>query len=97
MPIYSTRNPSSKDSELTIATLVKAVLRIAVVRKDDDLMATVLQSHGGIDDKPLGTADAQIRVEKDNRAVLDRRWFCLGRRHGLTLVKPLGGLDGGGR
>ena len=73
------------------------MLRIAVVRKNDDLVATVLQSYGRIDDKPLGATNAKIRVEKDNRAVLDRRWFCLGRGHGLTLVSPLGGLDGGGR
>ncbi|PMB68569.1 hypothetical protein BM221_005149 [Beauveria bassiana] len=52
-------------SKLTIATFVKAVVRVAVVRVDDYLGALVLQAGGGVDDEALGAADAQVRVEED--------------------------------
>jgi hypothetical protein len=34
--------------------------------KDDNLVATVLQSYGGIDDQSFSTANAQIRMEECN-------------------------------
>lgn len=34
------------------------MLGIAVIRKDDDTMAPLLESNGGIDDETLSAADA---------------------------------------
>ena len=42
----------------TVASLVKAMLRIAMACKYDHLMATVLEADGGVNNEPLGTADA---------------------------------------
>jgi hypothetical protein len=42
----------------TIARLIKAMLGIAVTREDNDLVASVLQPNGGVNDKPLRAADA---------------------------------------
>ena len=33
--------------------------------KDDDLVAALLQAHGGVDDQSLCPANAQVGVEKD--------------------------------
>jgi hypothetical protein len=45
------------------------VLRIAVVGVDDDPTAAVLQADGGVDDKPLSAADAEVGVEEDDGAL----------------------------
>lgn len=50
---------------LTIASLVKAVVRVAVAGKDDDLVAALLQADGGVDDQSLGPANAQVGMEED--------------------------------
>ena len=57
----------------TVSGLVKAVFRITMAREDDNLVAPVLESHSGIDYQPLGTANAKIWMEKDNRLLLPRR------------------------
>lgn len=69
----------------TVATFVEAVGRVAVVREDDDAAAARLQAHGSVDDEPLCAADAQVRVEEDDGAlvVILTGARCLGRgRHG---------------
>lgn len=50
---------------LTISSFIKAVSRIAVAREDDDAIATVLQTYGGIDDKSLRAANTQVWMEED--------------------------------
>jgi len=54
--------------EPTVAALVEAVRGVAVVGEDDDAVAALLQADGGVDDEPLGAADAQVRVEEDDGA-----------------------------
>lgn len=39
--------------------------RIAVAGENDDLVASLLQADGGIDDKPFGPTDAQVGVQED--------------------------------
>lgn len=53
---------------VTIATLVEAMCRIAVVGEDDDFMAAGLQAHGCVDDEAFCAANAKIGVEEDNCA-----------------------------
>lgn len=48
-----------------VPAFVEAVLRIAVVREDDDLVPPLLEADGRVDDQPLGAADAQVWVEED--------------------------------
>lgn len=49
----------------TIASFIKAVSGIAMARKDDHLMATVLKTYGGVDDQSFCATDSQVRMEKD--------------------------------
>lgn len=63
------------DVEGAVAGFVEAVTRVAVAREDDDSVAALLQANGGVHDQALGAADAQIRVQKD-----DRLAFRPGRR-----------------
>jgi hypothetical protein len=61
------------------------MLRITVIRKDDNTMSPLLKSNSSIDDKTLSASDAKIRMEKDDG--------------GLLLVCHLGTsvcVDGGG-
>lgn len=48
-----------------------------MAREDDNFVAPVLQADGGVDDKTLRAADAQIRVQED-----DRLLFCHLLGHG---------------
>ena len=48
----------------TVADLVEAVAAIAVAREDDDAVAALLQTDGGVDDQPLGAAYAEVWVQK---------------------------------
>jgi hypothetical protein len=34
--------------------------------ENNDSMAAILQSHGGVDDQPLGPADPEVGVEEDD-------------------------------
>lgn len=63
------------DVESAVAGFVEAVTRVAVAREDDDSVAALLQANGSVHDQALGAADAQIRVQKD-----DRLAFRPGRR-----------------
>lgn len=62
---------------LTIATLVKAVAAIAMIRKDDNVVSALLQPNRRIDNQPLSTSNAQIRMEEDDCAVWSRPRICL--------------------
>ena len=59
------------------------MLWVAVARKDDDLVAALLESNCSIDDEPFCSAYAEIGMKKDNRLL--SRVF----RHGeLRLPMP---------
>lgn len=58
------------DVEGAVATLVEAVLRVAMVGVDDDRVASLLQADGGVYDQSLRAADAEIWVEEDKSACL---------------------------
>lgn len=75
-------------AECTIATLIKAMARIAVIRENNDLVAPTLQPNRRIHDQALRTADAQVRVEEDDGVVLSLGWLR---------VASVGGGDGFGR
>jgi hypothetical protein len=62
---------------LTIATLVKAVVAIAMIRKDDNVVSALLQPNRCIDYQPLSATNAQVRVEEDDCAVWSRTGVCL--------------------
>lgn len=67
---------------LTIATFVKAVVAIAMVGKDDNVVSALLQPNRRIDNQPLRTADAQVGMEEDDCAVLGSRPSVCLQRHG---------------
>lgn len=67
---------------VTVAALVEAVARVAVVGEDDDAVAAPLQADGGVDDEALRAADAEVWVEEDDGAVV----AAAGRR-GLGLLR----------
>ena len=50
----------------TISSFVEAVLRITVAGEDYHLVATVLQADCCIDDEPLSSSDAKIRMEESD-------------------------------
>jgi hypothetical protein len=52
--------------QLTIAGLVEAVGAIAMRRENGDFVAAVLETDGGIDDKALGSPNAQVGMEEDD-------------------------------
>lgn len=43
---------------LTIASLLKAMVRIPVTGQDGDFVSSILEADGGVDDETLCTADA---------------------------------------
>lgn len=45
--------------------------------EDGDFVTAVLKADGGIDNKALGPADSQIRVEEDNVLAFRRHCLCL--------------------
>lgn len=57
---------------LTIAGLIKAMSRVAVRGEDGDFVSAFLQRDCGIDNEPLGAANAEIRVEEDGVLLLLR-------------------------
>lgn len=52
----------------TIAALVEAVGRIAVVGEDDDFVAAGLEADCCVDDEAFRAADAEVRMEEDDCA-----------------------------
>lgn len=65
------------DIEGAIATLVKAVVAIAMIRKDDNVVSALLQPNRRINNQALSAANAQIRMKEDNCAVWRRLCVCL--------------------
>lgn len=63
--------------QLTIATFVEAVVAIAMIRKDDNVVSALLQPNRRIDNQPLSAANAQVRMKKDDCAVWSRPRVCL--------------------
>jgi hypothetical protein len=59
------RQAESRRDIFTVASLVEAVLRVAVAREDGHPVPAALEPDGSVDDQSLGAADAQVRVEKD--------------------------------
>jgi hypothetical protein len=55
---------------VTIATLIEAMLRIAVIRKYHDPMSPLLQPDRSIDDETLSTSNTKIRMEEDDGAFI---------------------------
>jgi hypothetical protein len=76
----------------TIATLVEAVLWIAVIGVDDDATASRLKTHGGINDETLSAADTQVGVEEDDGGSV---FLLIALRHsdGVVFVVYLGGVS----
>ena len=62
----------------TIAGFLKAVRRVAVRGEDGNDVVPRLEGNGGVDDKTLSTADAQVRVKEDDplRPLAERHWAC---------------------
>jgi hypothetical protein len=50
--------------------------RVAMGRVDGDTVASILQSHGSVDDKALGAPYAEIWVYKENALLFGFRHFC---------------------
>ena len=71
----------------TISGLIEAVIGIAVGGEDDDVVALRLQTDGGIDDEPLGTSNAQVRVKEDD-VLRHERGGEQGRGVRCTLCRP---------
>lgn len=68
------------ERKLTVAALVKAVARVAVVGEDDDAVAAFLQADSSVDDEAFCAADAQVWMEKDDCFIFGRGvGFALGR------------------
>lgn len=65
------KEPELYERRLTIAGLVETVPRITMRCEDSDLVAARLEANSGINDQPLSTANAQVRVEED-----DALLFC---------------------
>ena len=67
-----------RQKRLTIASLVEAVLRVAVRCEDGDLVPAALQADSGVDDEALSAANTQIWVEEDDVLLLfrHRMWFA---------------------
>ena len=63
---------------LTIASLLKAMVGIAVAGQDGDFVTSILETDGGVDDETLSTADAQVRVDEDD-VPLGLGLFCHSR------------------
>jgi hypothetical protein len=62
---------------LTVPGFVEAMAGIAMRCEDGDLVATVLQPNGGIDDQSFGPADAQVRVEEDDMLLRVGHGVCV--------------------
>jgi hypothetical protein len=59
-------------SKHTIASFIKAVLRVAMRREYGDLVTTILQAYGCVDDQTLCSADSEIWMEENNILLLFR-------------------------
>lgn len=57
-PVEKIRKLGIRGPKRTIASLIEAMLGVAVASKDDDPVTAVLQADGGVDDQPLGAAYA---------------------------------------
>lgn len=71
----------------TISCLVEAVLGITVACENDDLVAEVLQTDGGVHDEALCATNAQIWMEED---------YCFWRWCALLAGHCAGGAGAGG-
>jgi hypothetical protein len=72
---------------LTIARLVEAVPRVAVRCEDGDLVPALLQRNSSIDNKTLGTANTEVRVEEDSvLLLLCHVWVLAERVRVMTLT-----------
>ena len=81
--------------EHTIPCLVEAMLRVAMAREDDNVIATVLQADGGVDHEPLGASDSQVGMQEDDgllwrRCRFGHRRFRPGWLAGWRTVVVLG-------
>ena len=47
-----------------VERLGEAVATVVMCSVDSDFVALALQRDGGVDDEPLGAADAQVRVDE---------------------------------
>ena len=59
-----------KIEKLTISSLLKTMISIAMRRKDRDFVPSRLKSHRRVDDQTLCAANAQIRMEEDDTPLL---------------------------
>lgn len=54
---------------VTVASLIEAVLGVAVAGEDDDLVAAILEADGGVYNEPFSATDTQVWVEKHDGAL----------------------------
>lgn len=53
---------------LTVYSLIEAMSRVSVRSEDGDPVPEILETDGGVDDQPLGAADAEIGVDEHDVA-----------------------------
>jgi hypothetical protein len=75
----------------TISSFIEAMLGIAVASENNNVMATVFQSHSGIDNESFSASDAQIGVKEDDSLLLSL--FCHGDVALLVVVVRLHAED----